>query len=87
MIPSVVEYSHPPFDGEISRYRHQDPIQQGDKVKIHGLSGYEDPYEIIVGLRFQRKKYHFPICEIEALDESSENQAIIDAYCQWLLNR
>lgn len=76
-----------PFDGKISQYQDKGPLQQGDKIRIHGILGYEDGYGIIVKLRFGRKGYHFPLCDIETLDKTSENEKIIDAYSEWFVNR
>ena len=76
-----------PFDGKISQYQNKGPLQQGDKIRIHGILGYEAGYGIIVKLRFGRKGYDFPLCDIETLDKTSENEKIIDTYSEWFVNR
>jgi len=76
-----------PFDGKIAQYQNKGPLQQGDKIRIHGLLGYEDGYGVIVKLRFGRKAYHFPLSDIETVGKTSENEKIIETYREWFVNR
>jgi hypothetical protein len=76
-----------PFDGKIAQYQNKGPLQQGDKIRIHGILGYEDGYGVIVKLRFGKKGHHFPLHYMEALDKTSENEKIIETYSQWFVNR
>ena len=76
-----------PFDGKIAQYQNKGPLQQGDKIRIHGLLGYEDGYGVIVKLRFGRKVYHFPLSDIETVGKTSENEKIIETYSEWFVNR
>lgn len=76
-----------PFEAEIDEFQERGPLQSGDRVRVHGLTDGDEFYGVIVRLRKGREKYHFPLCDLEALDEDSENYAIIRSYRVWFANR
>jgi len=76
-----------PFEAEISEYKTKGPLQQGDKIRIHSIWGNEDLYSVIVKLRYGRKGYHFPLCDIKVLDEKSTNNKLVHDYKNWFANR
>ena len=76
-----------PFDAEIIEYQGSDLLKQGDKVRIHSITGNEDPYGVIAEIKLERKVFHFPVCDIEALDKTSINGRLIDTYRDWFGNR
>lgn len=39
-----------------------------DKVSVHSITGNEDPYGVIAKIKLGKKVFHFPICDIEAID-------------------
>jgi len=76
-----------PFEAEISDYQTKGPLQQGDKIRIHSIWGNEDLFGVIVKLRYGRKVYHFPLCDIEVLDDKSINYRLVHDYRDWFANR
>ncbi len=76
-----------PFEAKISNYQTKGVLQQGDKIRVHNIWGYDDLYGVIVKLRYCRKVYHFPLCDIKVLDEKSTNSQIIFDYRNWFANR
>ena len=76
-----------PFEAEISEYHTKGPLQQGDKLRIHSIWGNEDLYGVIVKLRYGRKVYHFPLCDIDVLDKKSINYRLVHDYKNWFANR
>ena len=76
-----------PFDAEISEYQNKGPLQQGDKIRIHGILESDDLYGVLVRLRLERKGYHFPLSDIEPLDKTSSNYNTSNAYKNWFVNR
>lgn len=76
-----------PFEAEISEHQTKGPLRQGDKIRVHSILGHEDLYGVIVKLRYGRKEYHFPLCDIDALDNKSINYQIVDDYGDWFTNR
>jgi len=76
-----------PFEAEISEYQTKGPLQQGDKIRVHSIMGSEDLYGVIIKLRFGRKVYHFPLCNIDVLDEKSNNYRLVHDYRDWFANR
>ena len=55
----------------------------GNKVKVHRISTEDDLFGIIVKVRFGRKKYHFPLNELKALDKESSNYKLLEDYTRW----
>ena len=76
-----------PFDAEISEHQSSGVLKQGDKITIHGITGNEGSYGVIVEIKLERKIYHFPLCDIESLDKSSLNSRLLYAYRNWFGNR
>lgn len=76
-----------PLEAEISDCQTGGPLQHGDRIRIHSILGSEDLYGVIVKLRSGRKIYHFPLCDIEVLDEKSKNYQLVDDYRDWFANR
>jgi hypothetical protein len=76
-----------PFDAEISEYQDSGLLKQGDKIRIHSITGNEDPYGVIAKIKLGRKAFHFPICDIEAIDKTSINGKVVTAYTDWFGNR
>ena len=47
----------------------------------------DDLYGVIVRLAYGRRKYDFPLCELEVTDKHSPNYQIVDEYAVWFANR
>jgi hypothetical protein len=76
-----------PFEAEISEYQDRGPLRQGDKIRIHSLNGHKDRFGILVMVKYGRKKYHFPLCDVSVLDEASSNYQPVEDYKEWFSNR
>ena len=76
-----------PFKAEISDYQTKGPLQQGDKIRIHSIWGNDDLYGVIVKVRYGRKVYHCPLCDVEVLGETSKNFQVVVDYKNWFANR
>ena len=58
----------------------------GDKVSVKSVSGFEDLRGILVEFRKNRRKYIYPLCELEAEKDSPNYQSVND-YCIWFDNK
>lgn len=76
-----------PFDARVSEYQEKGPLQSGDEVSVKKIAIIDDLYGIIVELRYGRKKYAFPLCDLEAVNEHSANYQPIKDYRVWFANR
>jgi hypothetical protein len=76
-----------PFEAEISEYQERGPLQAGDRVTVKGISGVDDLYGVIVRLRYGRRRYDFPLCDLEVTDERSPNHQFVMDYAVWFANR
>ncbi|MFA9466214.1 MAG: calcium-binding protein [Velocimicrobium sp.] len=75
-----------PFEAKISECQEGNLLQEGDSATVLGVSGKDDLYGILVRIAKKRKQYIFPLCDIEVVDEKSENYLSIDDYCHWFAN-
>ena len=80
----VLEY---PIEAEVSEWQERGPLRTGDKVKVLGIEGTEDLYGILVSLRRERRKYVFPLCDLEVIEKSSPNYQPVKDYAVWFANR
>jgi len=62
-------------------------IKSGDEVVIKSLPHIVDMYGIIASIRLDRKKYEFPLCDLEVIDKTSANFQLIEDYGIWFANR
>ena len=76
-----------PFEAEIAEYQDRGPLQAGDRVKVTGIGLVDELYGVIVDLRRGRRKYAFPLCDLEVKDENSPNYQIVRDYAVWFANR
>ena len=76
-----------PFEAEISDFQTKGPLQQGDKIRIHSIWGNDDLYGVIVKVRYGRKVYHCPLCDVKVLGKTSKNFQVVVDYKNWFSNR
>jgi hypothetical protein len=76
-----------PLEAKVSEVQRRGPLQAGDLVKVIGIRDFEDMYGILVDVRVGYRKFVFPLCDLEAVDESSPNYELIDDYAVWFANR
>jgi hypothetical protein len=76
-----------PFEAEVYEFQERGPLQAGDRVRVEQLLFVEIPYGTLVLLRRGRRRYDFPLCDLDALDESSETHKVVEAYRIWYANR
>lgn len=76
-----------PFEAEVAEWQDRGPLRTGDEVKVLGIEGSEDLYGILVSLRHKRRKYVFPLCDLEVSDKTSSNYQPVKDYVVWFANR
>jgi hypothetical protein len=76
-----------PFRAEVDEVQERGPLQAGDRVRVRSIIDTNVFYGVIVKVRHGRRQYAFPLCDLEALDETSENHRIIQNYRVWFANR
>ena len=76
-----------PFDAEVSENQEKGPLQLGDKVRVKKISFVDDFYGLIVELNHERRKYDFPLCDLEVIAKDSPNYHPVDDYSVWFVNR
>ncbi|MCI0692865.1 calcium-binding protein [candidate division KSB1 bacterium] len=76
-----------PFDAKVFESQDRGPLQYGDKVSVKEITMIDDLYGIIVEVRFGRKKYHFPLCDLEAVDKKQPNYQTVHDFAVWFANR
>ncbi len=77
-----------PFDAVVAEFQERGPLQSGDKVVVTGIADATDErYGIIVDLKVGRRKYAFPLCDLEPADKNSANYRLVKDYATWFANR
>ena len=76
-----------PFDAEVSEYQEHGPIRTGEHVSVLGIEIVDDSYGIIVSIKTKRGHYDFPLCDLEALPDTSPNYQPLNDYVVWFANR
>ncbi len=76
-----------PFDAEVYEHQERGPFRAGDRVRVLSITEADADYGVIVRLRKGRRQYHFPLCDLAALDEDSEDGEIVRQYRIWFANR
>ncbi len=77
-----------PARAEVAEFQERGPLQAGDVVTITRIEeDWEDLYGILVRVQAGRRRYVFPLADLEILDKDSKNHAIVDAYSVWFANR
>jgi len=76
-----------PFEAEVSELQERGPIRAGERVSVLGLEIVDDSYGIIVSIKTQRGRYDFPLCDLEALPDTSPNYRPLNDYVVWFANR
>jgi len=46
----------------------------------------DDLYGVLVSVKKGRKKYAYPLCDLEAVDKSTSNSKLLDDYGLWFAN-
>ena len=76
-----------PFAAIVDSWQERGPLQSGNKARVHAIEDADEHYGIIVKLRYGRKQYHIPLCELAAADKESPEYRLIDLYRTWFANR
>ena len=77
-----------PFEAVIAEFQERGSLRGGDKVIVTGNADATDEmYGIIVDVRVGRRKYAFPLCDLEVTDKKSPNYQLVKDYAIWFANR
>lgn len=76
-----------PFEAEVSEYQERGPIKTGERVSVLDIEIVDDSYGIIVSIKTKRGHHDFPLCDLEALPETSPNYQPLNDYVVWFANR
>jgi hypothetical protein len=76
-----------PFKSIVNESQSKGPLKYGDKLKVFGISIVDDLYGVIVSCRKGLKRYDFPLADLAAVDEDSDNARHIQDYRTWFANR
>jgi hypothetical protein len=76
-----------PFEAEVAEFQERGPLRAGDRVTVTGIVDTDEMYGIIVNLKVGRRKYAFPLCDLEATDKKSANYQLVKDYAVWFANR
>ena len=75
-----------PFEAVVDEYQSKSPLKQGDKLSVLDIEIFDDHYGIIISCRKGRRKYSFPLVDLE-VEATDENKKYVEAYRTWFSNR
>lgn len=75
-----------PFKAKVCEYQERGPLQEGDEVIVRGLEVEDDLYGVIVNLKKGRKKYSFPLVDLEPIGVHRAIKNLFDEYQYWFSN-
>lgn len=58
-------------------------LQWKDIVNVKQIEDFVDMYGVLLEIRKGRKKFIFPLCDLEVVEKQSRNRFIIDAFLEW----
>lgn len=76
-----------PFEAVVSEFQERGPLRAGDLVKVIDFEGVEDLYGVLVNIKARGNAYIFPLCDLKAANEKSDNFTLTDDYAVWFANR
>jgi hypothetical protein len=76
-----------PFEAEVSEHQERGPVRTGERVSVLGIEMVDDSYGIIVSIKTKREHYDFPLCDLEALPDTSPNYQPLNDYVVWFANK
>jgi hypothetical protein len=76
-----------PFEAEVYESQGRGPLRVGDRIRVISFSELDERYGLLANIRHQRGNYHFPLCDLDMLDQNSSNYQIIVDYRVWYANR
>ena len=71
-----------PFEASIQESANFE-LQRNSIIKVLQIENFVDMYGLLVEIRKGRRKYIFPMCELEIVEKQSKNRFIIDAFLEW----
>lgn len=76
-----------PFEAVIAESQDRGPLRTGDRLTVRSITLVDDQYGLIVAGTHQRRRYDFPLCDLQVLDQRSPNYELVKAYVVWFANR
>lgn len=75
-----------PFDAVVIEYQERGPLQINDELKVVGVEMEDEHYGVIVQCKKGRKRYDFPLCDLDTANEHSSNFQPLNDYRVWFAN-
>lgn len=76
-----------PFDAMVSPDFEGDFLTVGETVKVRSFANIDDIMGVMVKIEVNDKKsYTFPLCDLDVLNELSDNFSPVHAYAVWFAN-
>ena len=76
-----------PFEAEVSEWQESGHLETGERVSVLGIEIVDDSYGVIVAIKTNHGRYDFPLCDLEAIPDTSPNYQPLNDYVVWFANR
>lgn len=71
-----------PFEAAIEETENFE-LRWKDIIKVKKIENFIEPYGILLEIKKGRKKYIFPLCDLEIIEKQSKNRFITEAFLEW----
>ena len=78
---------HFPFEAVVAEFQERGPLRSGDKVTVEKMTDVFNLYGPLVKVKHKRRRYDFPLCDLEATEQNSSNYRFLREYVVWFANR
>ncbi len=75
-----------PFAATVAEYQ-CGPVRQGDRVGVMGVTGLDESYGTIVGVKHKHGVYELPLSDLKATEADAQTRQLVDDYAVWFANR
>jgi hypothetical protein len=76
-----------PFEAQIVETQENGLLKAGAQVSVFDFAGIHNEYGIMVSIKTARKRFDFPLSNLEVCEETSPNYQLVDDYEVWFYDR
>lgn len=76
-----------PFEARVEELLRGGDARIGDIVQVQGIADFTDRFGLYAHIRLDRRQLTLPLCELEAIDYTTENYQPLNDYVIWFAHR
>ena len=76
-----------PFAANVAEVQERGVLQVGQTVIVQAITDTDDLRGVLVKVNHHGQRLHFPLCDLEATDSTTDNYQPLRSYVVWFANR